>query len=57
MLQLGFIMRGLAIVYQLQLVELESNHRMYNNLVIEDSKNLLSMLNGDYLWNNYLKKQ
>jgi len=57
MLQLGFIMRGLAIVYQLQLVELESNHRMYNNFVIEDSKNLLSMLNGDYLWNNYLKKQ
>ncbi|CDW74157.1 UNKNOWN [Stylonychia lemnae] len=46
MSQLGFIMKGLALVYHLQLMELE-----------KDSKSLLSMLNGDYLWNNYVKKQ
>jgi len=45
MQQLGFIMRGLAIVYQAQLNTLE-----------KESKTLLSMLNGDHVWNLYVKK-
>eukprot|EP00347_Sterkiella_histriomuscorum_P006967 403350758 len=46
MQQLGLIMKGLSLVYHLQLINLE-----------KDTKNLLSLLNGDHLWNNYLKKQ
>jgi hypothetical protein len=45
MQQLGFIMKGLAIVYQAQLGTLE-----------KESKTLLSMLNGDHVWNLYVKK-
>jgi hypothetical protein len=45
MQQLGFIMKGLAIVYQVQLATLE-----------KETKTLLSMLNGDHVWNLYVKK-
>jgi hypothetical protein len=45
MQQLGFIMKGLAIVYQAQLGTLE-----------KETKTLLSMLNGDHVWNLYVKK-
>jgi hypothetical protein len=45
MQQLGFIMKGLAIVYQAQLATLE-----------KETKTLLSMLNGDHVWNLYVKK-
>jgi hypothetical protein len=45
MQQLGFIMKGLAIVYQMQLATLE-----------KETKTLLSMLNGDHVWNLYVKK-
>lgn len=45
MQQLGFIMKGLAIVYQAQLAMLE-----------KETKTLLSMLNGDHVWNLYVKK-
>jgi hypothetical protein len=45
MQQLGFIMKGLAIVYQIQVATLE-----------KESKALLSMLNGDHVWNMYVKK-
>ena len=56
MQQLGFIMRGVAMVYHMQLLLLESM-TLNLNMTLEDSKNLLSLLNGDHLWNNYLKKQ
>lgn len=45
MSNLGFIMKGLAVVYTLQLHFLESS-----------TKNLLSQINGDYAWNNFIKK-
>ena len=38
-------MKGLAIVYQTQLATLE-----------KETKTLLSMLNGDHVWNLYVKK-
>ena len=44
-------MRGLAIVYHVQLHNLESKYQ-YKLKLLEDTKNLLSMLNGDHLWNN-----
>lgn len=57
MQQLGFIMRGLAIAYNLQTHALESKHTSVNPLNKEETRNLLSLLNGDHLWNNYIKKQ
>ena len=52
--QLGLIMRGLALVYHAQLVNLESKlSLMY---LLEDTKSLLAMLNGDHVWAMYVKK-
>ena len=42
---MGCIMKGLAVVYFIQVKELEG-----------DTKMLLSQLNGDYAWNNFVKK-
>ncbi len=52
-------MKGLAVCYHLQLINLESNIYIYLSYIsqIEDSKELMSLLNGDHLWNNFIKKQ
>lgn len=60
MQQLGFIMKGLAMCYHLQLVHLESiiHFSRSNQLIFAgDMKGLMSLLNGDHLWNTFVKKQ
>ena len=48
-------MRGLALVYHAQLLNLESKLCLSITL-LEDTRSLLAMLNGDHVWAMYVKK-